>query len=59
MFATMDDDELDDEASEEVDKILWELTAGMWNLVPPSRLFLIYVSHLGRYQVTLNVVSPH
>ena len=29
MFAsTMDDDELDEEATEEVDKILWEITAG-------------------------------
>ena len=57
--STMDDDELDDEATEEVDKILWELTAGMWDWMPHSRLFLIYLSLLGRYQVTLNVVFPH
>ena len=32
MFATMDDSELDEEASEEVDKILWEITAGTHNI---------------------------
>ena len=59
MFATMDDDELDEEASEEVDKILWELTAGMWDWMPSSHLFLIYLYHLGRYHVTLDVVFPY
>ncbi|KAI0242033.1 Charged multivesicular body protein 3 [Lamellibrachia satsuma] len=37
MFAsTMDDDELDEEATEEVDKILWEITAGHLGKAPAA-----------------------
>ena len=58
MFATMDDSELDEEASEEVDKILWEITAGTYNIyVVPEWYFRERFDHVSFVTVSSNAIS--